>query len=160
VDFQSLKAGSAMALLFYHPHFWFLLCIKNLNSEFRTCDIVFQKGQIFSLGFALLIFYGFYDICNRNWSTLGCCFGKWSVLFMILAVNASLFGNWSFRHLNINKFLGFKIWKNNVLSVNYLSPPLISTKIKIEKMDCIFTANNVIILKLKNITSQIKEKSS
>jgi hypothetical protein len=31
----------------------YLQCIQNLNSGFRTCDIVFQKGQTYFAGFAL-----------------------------------------------------------------------------------------------------------
>ena len=127
--------GSKKTLPFYYPTFEYLLCIFHFGNVSIGCDIVFfKKGKSVLEGLSFLIFCGFYDIRNQSLLTLG--------------------------HVNINKFLGFKIWKNNVLSVNYLSPPLISTKIKIEKMDCIFTANNVIILKLKNITSQIKEKSS
>ena len=35
----------------------------------------FQKGQITLLWFVLLLFNGFYDICNQYELTSGCCFG-------------------------------------------------------------------------------------
>jgi len=41
-----------MILLFYYLAFEYLLCIQHFNSGFRTCDIVFQKGQIHFIGFA------------------------------------------------------------------------------------------------------------
>jgi len=46
----------------------------------------FKKGKSVLEGLSFLIFCGFYDIRNQSLLTLGCCFGKWSVLFMILAV--------------------------------------------------------------------------
>ena len=42
----------------------------------KSRDIVFQKGQIIFSWFALLHFYGFYDICNHHEVTSVCCFGK------------------------------------------------------------------------------------
>jgi len=42
----------------------------------NCCDIVFQKGQILLTGFAFLIFYGFYGICNQHELISGCVTGK------------------------------------------------------------------------------------
>jgi len=60
VTYQALPANEANVIHTLIPamylEFW---------SWKKICDIVFQKGQIHFAGFAFLLFYGFYDICNQ-----------------------------------------------------------------------------------------------